>query len=479
MQSYLSAQEPTTTCPASKPHSSSNTALTAAYDTHITDQPNTPTTDPATASDAASKPYPDGTTQTPSRVYATPPPSLGGNAPPHFSRVGVSPMAAYSSTGKAYTPTPAAAARNPGQLVEVKRNVWLPWAVVQQAGGDADLALHLAAQDNTPTASRDSIDSPTAGKAWTPASSTSKPNLDSSFLPRQEMGHKENDSCSNGIRSNSRGAEHAAYAPWPYSSQQMNNDGMTAGAHHPLQYDSAKMQSHFHSAVSLKSDSAANCNDGLSNFDPTIQPPGLYTYPSQGMGGAHTVSQITANKQGNGYGFRSPTASLPTMGSSNPFVSPQCVMDNNNSLFSYTVATPEQTVHSRPATLFATPDTHPTQGWGTFPAHNLPTAFNPAAYYPELNPSATHLHTGQAYGPGGFSGMHDNYTGAGPGAGAGGYLGRPWQEGKAHQVLSQYGASPEAYRPHSNMAAGMGSNTTDDGLSGDWPSHRHQLADLT
>ena len=396
-------------------------------------------------------------------------------------------MASYSNTGKAQTPTPApaaaaaaAAARNPGQLVEVKRNVWLPWAVVQQAGGDADLALHLAAQDKTPTGSCNSIDSsPTAGKAWTPASTTSKPSLDSSFLPRPEMGQKENDSCRNGIRSNSRGAEHAAYAPWTYNSHQMNNDGMTAGAHHPLQYDSAKMQSHFHSAMSLKSDSAANCNNGLSKFDPTIQPVGLHNYPSQGMEGAQTVSQITASKQCNGYGFRSPTASLPTMGSGTTFVSPQCVMDNNNSLFSYTVATPEQTVHSRPCTLFATPDTHPTQGWGAPPAYNPPAAFNSAAYYPELNPSATHLHMGQAYGAGGFSGMHDIHTGAGPGAGAGGYLGRPWQEGKPHQVMSEYGASPEAHRPHSNMAAGMGSNTTDDGLPGDWPAHQHQLADLT
>ena len=465
MQSYLSAQEPTTTHPASKPHSSSNTALTAAY-------PSSPTTDHVIASDAASKQYPDGSAQIPSRVYTTPPPSWGGEAPPRFSRVGASPMASYSNTGKAHTPTAAAAARNPGQLVQVKRNVWLPWAVVQQAGGDADLALHLAAQDKTPTGSHDSTDSssPTAGKAWTPASTTSKPSHDSSFLPRQDLGQKENDSCSIGIKS-SRGADHAAYAPWSYNSQQVNNDGITAGAHHPSQYDSSKMQSHFHSAMSLKADSAADCNDGLSKFDPTIQPPGLYSYPSQGMGGPQT----TASKQGNGCGFRSPTASLPTMGSSNTFVSPQCVMDNNNSLFSYSIATPEQTVHSRPAPLFATPDTHPTQVWGAPHTHNPTTTFNPAAYYPELNPSANHLHMsmGQAYGMADFSGMHCSHTGAG------GYLGRPWLEGKAHQVMSQYGANPEAHKLHSNRAAGIGSNTTDDGLSGDWPTHPHELDDLT
>lgn len=467
MQSYLSAQEPTTARPVSKPHSSSsNTALTAVYNTHITNHPNSPTTDHVTAADAVSKPYSDGSTKIPSRVYTTPTPSQRSEVLPCLSRVGVSPMASDSNTDKAYTPT-AAAARNPGQLVQVKRNVWLPWAVVQQAGGDADLALHLAAQDKTLTDSHDSFNSsPTAGKAWTPASITSKPRIDSSFLPRQEMGQKENDNCNY-----SRGAEHAAYAPWVFNSQQMNNDGMIAGAHHPLHYGSGKMQSHFHSAMSLKSDNAANCNDGLSKFDPTIQPPGLYTYPSQGMEGAHTVSQTTASKQGNGYEFKSPTASLPTMGSSNAFVSPQCVMDNNNSLFSYTVATPEQTMQSRPPTLFATPDTHPTHGWGAPPAHNPPVAYNPAAYCPELNPSATHLHMGQAYSMGGFSGMHGIHTGAGPGAG--GYLGRPWQEGKTYQVMTQYGASPEAHNPHSNIAAGMGCNTTGDGHSGDRPTHQH------
>ena len=464
MQSYLSAQEPITARPASKPHSSSNTALAAAY-------PSSPTTDEVTNSDAASK---QNSAQIPSMVYTTPPPSWGGEAPPHFSRVGASPMASYSNTGKAHTPTAAAAAaaRKPGQLVEVKRNVWLPWSVVQQAGGDADLALHLAAQDKTPTGSHDSTDSsPTAGKAWALASTTSKPSHDSFFLPRQDLGQKENDSCSNSIRSNGRGADCTAYAP--YNRQQVNNDGITAGAHHhhPSQYDSSKMLSHFHSAMSLKADSAADCNDGLSKFDPSIQPPGLYPYPSQGMWGAYTVSQTTASKQGNGYGFRSPTASLPTTGSSNGFVSPQCVIDNNNSLFSYSVATPEQTVHSRPAALFTTPDAHPTQGWGAPHTHNPPTAFNPAMYYPELNPSATHLHMGQAYGMPAFSGMHDSHTGAG----AGGYLGRPWLEGKAHQVLSQYGASPKVHKPHSKMAAGMGSNTTDDGLSGDCLSHQHEL----
>ena len=466
MQRYLSAQEPTTAHSVSKPHSSSNTAT---YFTQTSNDPNSPTSDHVTASDLASKPYPDGSTQITSRVYTTPPPSRGGEGPPLFSRVGVSPIASYSSTGKAHTPTAAAAsalARNPRELVQVKRNVWLPWAVVQHAGGDADLALHLAAQDKTSMGSADSIDSsPTAGKAWTPASTTSKPSLDSSFLPKrwQEMGQKENDSCSNSIKSNNRGVDHAAYAPWTYNSgynsQQMDNDGMTADVHHLSQYDSSKMQSHFHSAMNLKSDNAANCNDGLSKFDPTIQPPGLYTCPIQGMGGAHTVSQATASKQGNGYEFRSPAASLPTPGSNNAFVSPQCVMDSNSSLFSYTVATPEQTNHSRPAALFATPDTHPTQGWGAPPAHNPPITFNPAAYYPELNPSATHLHMGQAYGMGGFSGMHDIHTGAG------GYLGRPWQEGKTHQVMPEYGSSPEGFQPHSNMAAGMGSS--DDGLSGD------------
>ena len=475
MQSYLSAQEPTTARPPSKPHTTSSAPPAAAYDIHMTSYSNSPTRDHVTASDTASK---HGSAQIPSRVYTTPPPSQGGEGPPHFSRVGFSPMASYSNTDRAHTP---AAARSPGQLVQVKGNVWLPWAVVQQAGGDAELALHLAAQDRPPTDSHDSIDSsPTAGKAWnpagkawTPASTTSKPSHDNPFLPRPDMGHKENDSCSNTIRSNSRGADHAAFAPWAFSSQHMSNDDTTAGAgHYPWQYDNAKMQFHFSSAMSLKPDNAATCNGGLSKFDPTIQPSGRYAHPPQDLRGPHTASQTTTSKQVNGgYGFRSPTASLPTMGSSNAFVSPQCVMDNSNSLFSYTVATPEQTVHSRPAPLFTTPDTHPTQGWGAPHFLNPPCTFNPAAFYPELNPSAAHLHMGQAPGVGGFPGMHDPFV-AGAGAGAGGYPGRPWQEGKTQQALSQFGASPDVHKRHSNMAAGMGSNTnsTDNGLSGQHPT---------
>ena len=480
MQSYLSAQETSRAPPVSKPHSSSMSS--AAYDTHMINQPNSPSPDDVTAPDAASKPYSGGVG---SRVYTTPPPSQAGEAPPHFRGSGI-PPASYNSTGKAHTHTPAAAARNPGQLVQVKRNVWLPASVVQQAGGDIELALHLAAQHSPPTDSHDAIDSsPTAGKAWTPGT-TSKPSRDDPFLSRQEIGQKENDRSSNSIR-NRAVADHersGAYAPWTYSSQQYDNDGMTAGAHHHSQYDSSRMQSHFHSSLSLKTDAAANYNDGLSKFDPTIQPPVLHPNPNQGMGSLHTLSQTTASKQGSGCGFRSPTASLPAMGSTggsnNAFVSPQCGMEHN-SLFSYNVATPEQTVHSRPTPLFATPDTNPTQGWGALHPHNptSSTHLNPAAYYPELNPSASHLHMGQAYGWGSYPGMHDS-SHVGPNA-AGAYMATPsaWQEPKSHQLLSQYAASPEAHMPYSNMAAGMGSNTIDDGHSGDCLAHQHHVADVT
>ena len=339
---------------------------------------------------------------------------------------------------------------------------------MQQANGDPDLALHLAAQDRPPADLTDSTDSsPTAGKAWSPGT-TGKPSLDDSFLSRQGMGQKENDSGS--IRS-SRVAVHERYgASWNYSSNQMDRGGaMTTGAvaPHHVQYDNSRMQSHFRSALSLKPGSVTGCNDAPSKVDPIIQPPSLPTDPNfnQGMGGPYSFPQATASKPASSYGFRSPTASLPVMGgtggsNNNTFVSPQCLMDNN-SLFSYSVTTPEQTVHSRPAAWFATPETNPMQGWGAPPSHT-PTTFNPAAHYPELNPSAT---MGQAYGWGGYSGMHDSPTGAG------GYIGNPWQQAKAHLIMSQYAATPEANTPHSaphsTMAAGMGANTTEEGLAGD------------
>lgn len=453
MQTYLNAQEPDrASSPLRKPHTSS--VPTPAYDTQTPNYPHNPSIDDPTA--AASKQYPGGSSPT---AYTTHTPYQGAKTTPCFG--GVSPIALYSGTSKAA----AATTSNSSQLVQVKRNVWLPLALVQQANGDPDLALHLAAQDQSSTNLNDSNDgSPTAGKAWTPRTAP-KPSLDDPFLSQQGVSQQENDSCSDSIRSSRASHERsAAYAPWAYSSQQMDSGGGTATGprRHPrLQYDSSRMQSHFRSAMSLKPDSAADCTDAPSKVDPIIQPPSLFTDPNQGMGGPYTFSQTTASKQGSNYGFRSPTASLPIGGSNSAFVSPQCVMDNT-SLFSYSVTTPEQTVHARPPAWFATPDTNPTHGWGA-PPIPPPATFNPAAHYPELNPSAASLHMGgQANGWGGYLGMHD------PQSGAGGYIGNPWQQAKAHLVMSQYAASPEANSPHSTMAAGMGANTPDDPLTGEF-----------
>lgn len=458
MQTFLSAQDPNRASPLCKPPNS--TLSTPAYDTHTPNYSNSPRHDNVTA--AASKQYPAGS---PPTVYTTPTPYQGGNVMSQFR--GVSPTALYSSTGKAGTTAAAAASAaatsNAAQLVQVKRNVWLPLALVQQANGDPDLALHLAAQDRPPADLNDSTDSsPTAGKAWTPRTNP-KPSLNDSS--GQGMSQRENDSCSDSIRSGRVAVceRNSTYAPWDYSSNQMDIGGSMstgAAAPHHMQYDSSRMQSHFRSALSLKPDSVTDCNDGPSKVDPVIAPLSLHTDPNQGMRGPYSFPQTTASKHASSYGFKSPTASLPVMGgaggSNNAFVSPQCLMDNT-SLFSYSVTTPEQTVHARPPAWFATPETNPMQGWGAPPTHT-PTTFNPAAHYPELNPSAT---MGQAYGWGGYSGMHDSPDGAG------GYIGNPWQQAKAHLVMSQYAGSPEANTPHSTMAAGMGANATQDGLAGD------------
>ncbi|KAL3154371.1 hypothetical protein ABBQ32_013848 [Trebouxia sp. C0010 RCD-2024] len=457
MQTYLSAQDPNRASPLCRPPTS--TLSTPAYDTHTSNYPNSPRNDSVTA--AASKQYPTGS---PPTVYTTPTPYQGGNILSQFR--GVSPTALYSSTGKAGTTAAAAAAAaatsNPAQLVEVKRNVWLPLALVQQANGDPGLALHLAAQDRPPADLNDSTDSsPTAGKAWTPCT-TPMPSLDDSS--RQGMSQRENDSCSDSIRSGRVAVQdrNSTYAPWSYSSNQMDIGGAMstgAAAPHRMQYDSSDMQSHFCSALSLKPDSATDCNNGPSKVDPVIEPPSLHTDSNQRMGGPYSFPQTTASKHASRYDFKSPTASLPVMagagGSNNAFVSPQCLMDNTG-LFSYSVTTPEQTVHARPPAWFSTPETNPMQGWGAPPTHT-PTTFTPTAHFPELNPSAT---MGQAYGWGGYSGMHDSPNGAG------GYIGNPWQQAKAHLARSQYAASPEADTPYSTMAAGMGANTTQAGLAG-------------
>lgn len=449
MQSYLHAQESRRTSHASKPHS--NSVSSAAYDTPGATYTTSPNPDDIAASAGAANQYPDRGAPS---MYSTPLPSQGGGVPSGFR--GVSPTASYSSTGKAQAPVSTTSASV--QLVQIKPNVWLPLDVVQQAGGDIDLALHLAAQTSTSNGTHEGIDiSPTTGKTWAPGTNP-KPSLDDSFLPRQAKGQTPNDS-------NSRAAvyeRNAKYAPWTNSKQHADTDSVTAGSKHPLQYDSNKMQSHFSSAVRLKSDSTANSNDGRSKFDPTIQPPTFHMNPAQGTAGPHTASQAASSKHSLGYGFRSPTGSLPMIDSTgshnSAYVSPQSMMDNN-SLCSYNIATPEQTVHSRPAPWFATPDTNPTQAWGAPYSHN-PTPFNPAAYYPELNPSASHLHMGHAYdlGLGNYSSMHDTPSPNGAGA----YGSHPWQDPNASQHMSQYAASPEAQAVQSNMAAGMGSHTNSD-----------------
>ena len=452
MQSYLHAQESRRSGQASKPHSSS--VSFTAYDTPGTIYTTSPNPDDMAASAVAvaeavvAKQYPG---MGASGMYTTPKPPRDGGAPSRFR--GVSPTASYTSTGKAQISASTASAS--GQLVQIKPNVWLPLDVVQEAGGDINLALHLAAQTRTSSCTQEGIDiSPTAGKARTPGTNP-RPSLDDSFLPRQGKGQSENDSNRAAVFE-----RNAKYAPWTHSNQHADSDSITAGSNHSLQYDSSKMQSHFSSAVRLKSDSMVNSNNDRSKFDPTIQPPSFHMNPAQFVGGAQTASQTAASTHSLDYGFRSPKLSLPMLGSTgsnnSAYVSPQCMMDSN-SLFSYSIATPEQTVHSRPAPWFATPDTNPTQTLGGPHSHN-PTPFNPAAHYPELNPSATHLHMGHAYdlGLGNYSSMHDS-----PG-GAGAYLGNPWQNPHDNPVMSQYAASHESQAVQSNMAAGMGSHTNTD-----------------
>ena len=435
MQSYLKAQESRRACPVITPHSS----IEGADDYGNRRGTYTTSADPydTSASVVASN---SSQHEALAEIYTTPAPPQGGGVGPRVR--GVSPAASYSSTCKAQTPSSITAGSV--QLVQIKPNVWLPLEVVQEAGSDVDLALHLAAQTRPCNDTSDSLDgSPIAGKAWTPGTAP-KPSLDDSSMFRQGQTESANNS-----RSGSHGGS-VRYAPWANTGQHRDTDSMPAGTKYSAQYDSNKMQSHFKSALRFKADSIASSDGGQSKFDLAVQPPTHHMNSCQGVGGAWAAYQTAASKHSLGSAFRSSTASLPMMGSTgsnkSAYVSPG--INNSSSLFSYDLATPEQTVHPRPGSCFATPEANPSQAWGGAYMHN-PNTFNPAAYYPELNPSATHLHMGQNYGLGNFSGMADS-----PGA-AGGALDNPLQDPNANHFPSHYADSSEMHLPQHNMAAGM------------------------
>ena len=449
LQTYFNAQESTQTRPVLKPHSSRAPSDTAnSLGIKYTSSPHAENT---TGSDTASKQH----LHSQFKTYTNPIPAQSTGMRPAFRNC--SPRASYSSTCKGQAlgdNTAAAEAARPVQLVQIKPNVWLPMSVVQQANGDVELALHLAAQGSLVTESlQGSGNSPITGKAW-PSDTTAKPSPGDSFLFRQEMG---SDNLKSRSHSNTDGRamvqqRSTDFAPWSHSSQQA--------------VDSSNMQSQFQSALRLKAESIANGGIGQSKFDPTIQPlayqslHGEVTNCIHGMGRSQTASQ-TANN--NAYGYRSPTVPMSngSSGNTNTYVSPKCMMDNN-SLFSYNVATPEQMVHSRPAPWFATPDINPTQAWGGAHTQNInPASFNPAAYYPELNPSAAHLHMGQPYGLGlsNYSGVvHDSPTGTAA------YVGNPWHDSNVPVGMTHHACGN--LEMQSSMAASMGSHSVADDPSG-------------
>ena len=180
-------------------------------------------------------------------------------------------------------------------------------------------------------------------------------------------------------------------------------------------------------------------------FDPVIQPPAYH------MGHTATsalAASYTPPSSHSAFSFKSPTVSLPAMGSNSTYISPQCVLDNS-SLFSYNVATPEQPAYTRTThPWYSTPEAMTPQGWG----HNATPngTLNAASYYPELNPS-TAKHISEVYGLGASGQSMLSHTPYSFGSG-----GLYWQDPVVRQLLPDPEADPRMQMSHTSMAAAMG-----------------------
>ena len=421
MQNYLSAQG--SAQPHSeyaKPHSSSST--TQVYTSQESTRPSTPISDDMTHSTAASKQC----SSTGSRLYTTPHPGQGVQRarPPsaHGLSLEVNPFA-----GSPKKQGPVSAASKAVDLVQIKPNVWLPLAVVQQAGGDLDLALHLAAQPSAAAQTQIVDSNPSAGSSWGATAIGSKPFTDSCFLSKHSTGS---------IDSNRQ--YHVPYSQLDskHSAQGDMGDSSSRGKVH-------NSRSAWTPYRHVTADGGPKSQPG---FDPVIQPPGYH------MGDVATsglAASYTPPNSQSAFSFKSPTISLPAMGSNSnsTYISPQCVLDQST-LFSYNVATPEQTAYTRTThPWYSTPEAMNPQGWSHHPTPN--DSPNAASYYPELNPStAKHMSEMYGLGAGGQSMLpHTPYSLSG---------GPYWQDPVVRQLLPDPEADPRMQMSHTSMAAAMG-----------------------
>ncbi|DBA67294.1 TPA: hypothetical protein ACH3X2_001599 [Trebouxia sp. C0005] len=417
MQNYLNAQG--SAQPHSeyaKPHSSSIT--TQVYGSQESTHRSTPVSGDMTHATGAFKQC----SSTGSRLYTTPHPDQRVHGLPRAhspSAHGLSPeVTPFADSPKEQGPVSAAG--KPVDLVQIKPNVWLPVAVVQQAGGNLDLALHLAAHSGGTAQTQCTDSNPSADSSWDVTVIGNKPFTDSCLLSKHSTGSI--DSTSQYRPPNSQlDSKHSAHANIGDSSSRgkVHNSRSAWTPHRHVMADGPKSQ---------------------PGFDPVIQPPAYHmSVANSGLAAAYTPP----NSQ-SAFSFSSPTISLPAMGSNSTYISPQCVLDNS-SLFSYNVTTPEQTAYTRTThPWYSTPEA----GWG----HNLTPNGTPnaASYYPELNPS-TAKHMSEMYGLGaGAQSMlpHNPYS-----VGSGGPY---WQDPVVWQLLPDPEADPRMQMSHTSMAASMG-----------------------
>ncbi len=435
MQSYLSAQE-SARAPTDYPKHPSSNSVAAMYGSQDSTHPTSPNFHDTPASNAASitasKPSSKG-----SRVYTTPHPtqsSQGGQGGQSPFAGGASPgVGPFGSTPKGVASVSMAASAKPMDLVQIKPNVWLPLAAVQQAGGDLDLALHLAAQGVISTDTDIADSNPPAHDALG-VEGSSKKKYDGSFLYTHSAGDSKH-----------HGQQHEFVH---------KHSAQTSSVTNTKAYN---MGSDWIPSSHTRTGSSSTNHDGRASmggscFDPIIQPPAFHMSAKLDVTAPHTAS---VNRNSSAFSFKSPTVSLPYMSSTSPYISPQCLMDNS-SMFSYNIATPEQVAYTRPAPWYATPEVTAPQGWGHAPTSG--GSPNAACYYPELNPSAAkHMSEVYGFGSGGQSVLlHTPYAG-----------GPYWQDPVIRQLLPEYGASSSMQIPHSNMASAMGSNDPSSHQAGD------------
>lgn len=436
MQKYLSAQG------SAKAHSEahSSSLISQVYGSQESTYPSSPVSDDITPSNAASRQI----SGTASRLYITPHPVQGSQGV-QGGRCSFAPAFGPDVNTFASTPKeqgPVSMTGKPMDLVQIQPNVWLPLAVVQQAGGNPDLALHLASQGQIAPDNHAEASIPPAHHGWG-VDVWARKHLSDSSVMSQKLNF--------GDQSDSHHYVPLSKPELCFSTQKDLADS-----------NKAKMQmvgSEWTPDINMKtggnsSKAAGRCVD-QSGFDPIIGPPAnnVGRAARAGAPALHTVPNSHAP-----FSFKSPTVSLPSMGSNSTFISPQCVLDNS-SLFSYGVATPEQASHSSTShPWYSTPEAGLPQGWGhNFAPNGTP---NTACYYPELNPSAA-KHMSEMYGLG--SGGHSLLPHIPQGLGSGG---PSWQDSLMGQFLPDYGVAPNLQMSHTNMAAAMGAHDSSPHLPG-------------